>query len=76
MDLESFLPATYFGSNALGVWTDGQTIQVAGWAVNNTLNRAEAILWINSVPEPTSSLTMLAGVILLRTCPHRRRRRC
>jgi hypothetical protein len=72
VDLESFLPANYFGSNALGVWTDGQTIQVAGWAVNNTLNRAEAILWIYTVPEPASAWLMSFGLALA----VRRRQRC
>jgi len=71
VDLGSLLPANYVGSNAFGVWTDGQTIQVAGVAYNNTLGRSEAILWTNTVPEPGSILAVLVGAILLR--PRRRR---
>jgi hypothetical protein len=62
VDLESYLPANYFGSNAFAVWTDGVTIQVAGVAFNNTLNRSEAILWTNTVPEPASLLLLAVGV--------------
>jgi hypothetical protein len=65
VDLESFLPANYFGSNALGVWTDGQTIQVVGYARNDTLNRSEAILWTNTVPEPASFALLAVGLPLL-----------
>jgi hypothetical protein len=65
VDLESFLPANYIGSNAFGVWTDGHTIQVAGAAYNSTLGRSEAILWINTVPEPSSFAALAVGVVLL-----------
>jgi hypothetical protein len=68
VDLESILPANYVGSNAFGVWTDGHTIQVAGTAYNSTLGRSEAILWINTVPEPASVAVLAIGlpVIALR----------
>lgn len=65
VDLDSILPVNYSQSNALGVWTDGQTIQVAGYAYNNTLNRTEAILWTNTVPEPASFAFLAIGLPLL-----------
>jgi hypothetical protein len=73
VDLEQFLPANYSQSNAMGVWTDGHTIQVAGLAYNNTLNRTEAILWTSTVPEPTSFalLAIGLGTLLVRTCSRR-----
>lgn len=65
VDLESLLPADYAGSNALGVWTDGQTIQVAGLAYNSTLGRSEAILWTNTVPEPAGFALLGVGLPFL-----------
>jgi hypothetical protein len=65
VDLGSLLPANYSQSNAFGVWTDGQTIQVAGLARNNTLNRSEAILWTNTVPEPGALAIALTGLSVI-----------
>lgn len=73
VDLESFLSANYIGSNAFGVWTDGHTIQVAGAAYNNTLGRSEAILWINTVPEPASFALLGIGLPLVALRRNKRR---
>ncbi len=74
VDLESYLPDHYIGSIAYGVWTDGETIYVAGGAYNNTLSRSEAILWTNAVPEPASTVALACAALwALGGRRHRRR---
>jgi hypothetical protein len=75
VDLETFLPDHYLGSNAFDVWSDGRTIYVAGVAFNNALNRSEAILWTNTVPEPASAAVLGTALALWLLNARRRRYR-
>ena len=55
IDLHTYLPPGYETSKALGVWTDGTTIYVAGSASKNTTSD-EAMLWTVTslvIPPPT-----------------------
>jgi hypothetical protein len=65
MDLHKFLPANYISSQARGIEVSGNDVWVAGYAHNNTLNRDEAILWHNVIPEPSSLLALGTGLLAL-----------
>jgi hypothetical protein len=46
VNLHDFLPAGYTSSEARGVWSDGSTTYVVGFARNSTTNQNEAIMWV------------------------------
>jgi hypothetical protein len=63
-DLQSYLPAGYSSSRATGIWINpsGQAF-ITGYAVN-ALGNSEAMLWVQSVPEP-GSVVLLAPLVAL-----------
>lgn len=63
VDLSMFLPVgIYSYSQARGIFSSDGTIQIAGFAHNIALDRDEAIMWTQAVPEPTSILALLCGL--------------
>lgn len=62
-DLSSLLPANYGDAIALGVWGDGANLYITGHAKNTTTNRDEAVMWVQSVPEPASTAIMAVGLL-------------
>jgi hypothetical protein len=51
-DLSAVLTGSWGETRAEGIWSDGATIQVAGWGRNNTTVRDEALLWTRSIVPP------------------------
>jgi hypothetical protein len=73
VDLHALLGSGYSDSRAEGVWVDGTTTYVVGYATRAASTRTDAILWINAaVPEPMS-LTGLAAAGALTLSRQRRR---
>jgi hypothetical protein len=72
VDLHALLGSGYADSRAEGVWVDGSTTYVVGYATRAASTRTDAILWINaSVPEPMS----MAGLAAAGTLALARQRR-
>jgi len=65
VDLHSMMPSNYAGSQAFGVWHDASGISVVGNAFNTLTQRREAVLWVQSVPEPATLSVLGCGAILL-----------
>lgn len=65
LDLNSLLPSYYTRSMALGVEASGNDVWVVGYAHNSDTNRDEAMLWHQTVPEPSSVLTLFVGILAL-----------
>jgi len=69
VNLHALLPPQFFGSSATGVYQDGDTLYVTGFA---TRGPSEAWLWIGTIPTPGTAWVLLAGIGLV---SNRRRRR-
>ncbi len=61
-DLHPYLGPAYTGgaSSARGIWSDGTTTYVAGYAFNTALSRYEAILWVETATAPSHDLCSAA----------------
>lgn len=72
-DLGAALEPSLVWSAAMGVWSDGSTIFVSGFA-SDLAGRNEAVLWTRPIPAPGTALIVIAagGVIARR----RGRREC
>jgi hypothetical protein len=68
VNLHNLLPGFYSGSTATGVFVDGDTIYVTGYA---SFGSTQAVLWIGTIPAPSAAMVLAAGLGLLA----RRRRR-
>ncbi|HUV05908.1 MAG TPA: hypothetical protein VMX94_12465 [Armatimonadota bacterium] len=64
----------YQYSEAKGIDVRGNDVWVAGYGWNYTLNRSEALLWHNVIPQPSSLLALVAGLPGLALCLRRRLR--
>ncbi len=70
VDLHPVLGPQYIGgsSAAYGIWIDGATTYVAGYAFNTTLSQYEAILWVETSPpgndDCVSAQSILSGTTL------------
>ena len=73
MDLQAFLPSNYFSSEALNVYTSGGTRGSSGLRYPS-LGQFDAMLWEDTVPEPTSVLPLVGGLIGMAGFALRRRR--
>ena len=62
-DLNTLLSADYTDANAFSVWGDGANLYIGGQATNINTNRLEAVVWVQSVPEPASTAAMALGII-------------
>lgn len=62
-DLSSLLPDNYSYSSATNIWGDGTNLYISGQAKNDDTNRMEAIMWVQSVPEPAITSIMLFGLV-------------
>ncbi|HRQ73693.1 MAG TPA: PEP-CTERM sorting domain-containing protein [Phycisphaerales bacterium] len=69
VNLHALLPPQFFGSSATGVYQDGDTLYVTGFA---TRGPSEAWLWIGTIPAPGTAWALLVGVGIT---SNRRRRR-
>jgi hypothetical protein len=70
-DLQAYLPAGYTSSGAKGIWVNNAGLAyVAGYAYNAS-GQPEAMLWVQTVPEPAA---LLAAVPLATMAVARRRR--
>jgi hypothetical protein len=50
VNLSDFLPAGLEGAQATGIWTDGNTTRISGWAANMLAGgRQEALLWTRTL---------------------------
>ncbi len=65
VDSSAFLPAgVYSGSEATGIYTSGGNTWVVGYATDLSGND-HAVLWENTVPEPSSALFLISGVVTM-----------
>ncbi len=67
INLTSYLGPDYDTAEAIGVWSDGNTVYIAGEASGPSVN-SQAILWTVNVPEPKSSslaLVVVGGTAIL-----------
>lgn len=62
VDLNSFLPEGYIGSTAYSVWSNNGTTYVLGIAGNLQTEQGEAMLWTQTVPEPSSVFVFVSGL--------------
>ncbi len=69
VDLSLALSGSWGNTVARDIWSDGNTIFVAGYGFNNATGRDEALLWAKVVPEPTS-----LGALVIFSLVARRRR--
>jgi hypothetical protein len=63
VNLHSFLPSRYVGSVAHSVWSSNGTTYVFGIAGNSETEQGEAILWTQSVPEPSTVFFIASGFL-------------
>ena len=56
VDLNDFLPPEYIKSTASGVWTDGHTLYVVGYA--STAWMPEAFIWSMPIPAPGAAMPL------------------
>jgi hypothetical protein len=66
VDLSTFLPAGYSDSSATGVWSDGFSTYIVGFAHSTITDRDEAIMWSQTVCAPPSITSQPASAI---ACP-------
>lgn len=71
-DLQNLLPAEYTSSSAYGVDIVGGNLVVVGQAWNNVLQRSEAMMWSQPVPEPSCFVALAAGLASLGLLRRRR----
>lgn len=71
VDLSTYVTGNWGDTVAEAIWSNGATTFIAGYGYNNDAGRSEALLWTNTVPEPsTAALLYLCGLTAMR------RRRC
>jgi hypothetical protein len=46
LDLHCFLSSAYITSHALGIWVDGDTTYIVGWAMHEATSRQHAVMWV------------------------------
>jgi hypothetical protein len=62
VNLHHLLPPSYSISTATGVFVDGETIYVSGYAWGQGY---QAVLWIGTIPAPSAAVVLAAGLGLL-----------
>ena len=66
-DLSLSLTGSWGDTFANSVWGDATTLYIAGWGMNLTTDREEALLWTRPIPAPgAAALLGLCGVIAAR----------
>ncbi len=63
VNLHSFLPSRYIGSVAYSVWSESGTNYVLGIAGNSETEQGEAMLWTQTVPEPSTVVLIASGFL-------------
>jgi uncharacterized membrane protein len=74
ISLHDLLPTDFDYSVATGIASDGSHIYISGWGHNTTTGRAEALLWVASVPEPTTFTLVGIGMAMTFVGVRRQRR--
>ena len=71
VDLSAFLPAGFSYSSARSVWHDAGTTYIVGYGFNDTTLRNEALMWVSTVPEPSSSVVLMVMLLAFAICRRR-----